>query len=120
MCNEMQPRAVRDRIFGDRHAVPGERACEQWRQSRHQPQQARFAAAVGPGEQQRAPGCEREIEALEHQPLAAPTGEAAAFEQTCGRWRGFRQEERSRIDAGEASGWMMHRWLSCRTKEPTA
>src|SRR5260221_8902507 len=98
MADEMKPRAVCGRIAPDRLPVPAQRAGLRWQQTRHQSQQARFAAAIGAGEDERAARLEREIEAAKDQPLPAAAGEGVTGEQGHGtqRERGRKLERRLR------------------------
>ena len=78
MADEVEPRAMRRRIRR-RIGMPSQAITplRARRQPGHQAQQARFAAAVGPGEHQRAARGQGEIEALEN--AAARRARQASF-----------------------------------------
>src|SRR5207248_3187363 len=75
VANEMPPLAMRRRIGGDRRTVPFEPPGDRRQQPGHDAQEARLAAAVGTGEDERIARRQREGEAGENGAVAAAAGE---------------------------------------------
>src|SRR4029077_18259508 len=80
MAEKSQAPAVAIGILGNRHAIAEKLALGGLQQPRHQPQQAGFAAAIRPAQQQDAPGYERKPKPCEDKPLPAPAGNRPALE----------------------------------------
>ena len=80
MPHVVQPGAVGLGVGGGGRAVPGKGPGRRAQQARHQTQEARLAAAVGPGEHQGGARLDGEIEALEHAPLTPDADKIPACE----------------------------------------
>src|SRR6202040_1501762 len=100
MADIVDQRPIARWVAGHRHTVPRQTAGGRGEQGSQQAQQARFAAAVGAAQDQRATGRETAIEPLEHQPLAAATGEGLAGEISRGR-EGQRTRSKKAAPEGE-------------------
>src|SRR5206468_12659053 len=80
-ARERQLTVERDMLVGKREVGPLDRSAVRPQQSRREPDQARFAAAVRPRHLKRVAGTEREVESFEQQPPAAPQRYAFKVQQ---------------------------------------
>src|SRR5262249_59812657 len=74
MADIMQPGTMPGDVVGDCRCAPGEPTSHRLDQAGEEPQQARFAAAVGARQNQGAADRQPEAEPTEDQPVPTPAG----------------------------------------------